>query len=136
MPKVGHGPKMRQNELVLVSVIFTRIPLVFHSPYIKPLGHGSIGLLKARFFSSCRLTCSSTSVTKILGLFQNAVLVKCMPSKGRGYLLVHRLYLITLLKFALGVIVHFSNIVDPDPATTSPSQRSLNNRRSVHHTGF
>jgi len=49
--KVGHGPKMGHIEFycACVSVIFTCIPLVFHSPHIKSMGHGIIGLLQARF---------------------------------------------------------------------------------------
>ena len=37
VPKVGHGPKMGQNEFdcACVSMLFTCIPLVFHSPYLK-----------------------------------------------------------------------------------------------------
>ena len=52
-PKVGHGSKMGQNEFhcACVSVVFTCIPFVSHSPYIKPVGHESIGLLQqAPFF--------------------------------------------------------------------------------------
>jgi len=49
--KVGHGSKMGQNksDCACVSVVFTCIPLVFHSPYIKQAGHRSIRLLQARF---------------------------------------------------------------------------------------
>jgi len=54
VPKVGHGPEMGQNEFdcACVSVVFTCTPLVFHSPYIKPVGHGSIGLLQAPVLAS------------------------------------------------------------------------------------
>ena len=50
--KVGHRPNIRQNEFdcAYVSVVFRFIPLVFYNPYIKPVGHGSIRLLQARFF--------------------------------------------------------------------------------------
>ena len=48
IPKVGHGPKTGPNEFDCVF-FFTCIPLVFHGPYIKPVGHGSIGLLQALF---------------------------------------------------------------------------------------
>jgi len=53
VPKVGLRPKMGQNEFnsACVSVVFTFIFLVYYSPYVKPAGHGSIGLLQARFFS-------------------------------------------------------------------------------------
>jgi len=53
VPKAGHGPKMGQKEFdcACVSVVFTCIPLVFFSPYIKPVGRGSIGLLQARILS-------------------------------------------------------------------------------------
>jgi len=52
VPKLGHGSKMGQYEFdcACVSVVLVCIPLVFHRPYIKPVGHGSIGLLQARFF--------------------------------------------------------------------------------------
>jgi len=54
---MGHGPKIGQNEFVCacVSVVFTCILLVFHSPYIKPVGHGSIGLLLVQFFSGMNM---------------------------------------------------------------------------------
>jgi len=41
VPKVGHGPKMGQNECdcACVSVVFTIIPVVFYSTYIKPEGY-------------------------------------------------------------------------------------------------
>ena len=54
VPEEGKGPKMGQNEFdsVRVSVVFTVIHLVFNSPYIKLVGHGSIDLLQARFIVS------------------------------------------------------------------------------------
>jgi len=62
VPKVGHGPKMGQNEFDCASVVFLFIPLVFYCPYIQPVGHGSICLLQARFifyffFQQRRLMC-------------------------------------------------------------------------------
>jgi len=43
---------MGQNEFACAcfSVADAIIPVVFYSLYIEPMGHGSIGLLQARFF--------------------------------------------------------------------------------------
>jgi len=52
VPKVGHGPEVGQSEFgcACVSVVFTCIiPLVFYSPYLKPVGHESIGLTRPVF---------------------------------------------------------------------------------------
>jgi len=38
-----------QFHCASVSVVFTSIPVVFYSPYPKPVEYGSVGLLQARF---------------------------------------------------------------------------------------
>ena len=50
VPKVGHGPSMGHKEFdcALVSVVFTFISLVFHSLYIKSVGHRSITVVARR----------------------------------------------------------------------------------------
>jgi len=46
VPNVGHGSKIGQNKFDC-ALVFAFIPLVVYSPYTKPVGHGSIGLLQA-----------------------------------------------------------------------------------------
>ena len=41
---------IKWDKTNLIALVFLCIPLVFHSPHIKPVGHGSTGLLQARFF--------------------------------------------------------------------------------------
>jgi len=52
VPKVGQGFEMEYIEFgyACACVVFTFIPLVFYSVhYIKPVGHGCIGLIQACF---------------------------------------------------------------------------------------
>ena len=42
---MGHN----EFDCACVFVVFTYFPLAFHSSFLKPVGHGSIGLLQAQF---------------------------------------------------------------------------------------
>ena len=52
VPKVGHGPKMGQNgfDRVCVSAVFLFLLCFIAHLYEANDGHGSIGLLQARFY--------------------------------------------------------------------------------------